>query len=284
MRLGLVLDGSSVDTGGAELAQVAASAEEGGLDLVWLRQDESLTDPFVAAASVAAATTGLRVGVEVEVGATHPVLLAEAAVVCDLALRGRLVLGLRAAEGVTAEDSTEALGIIVRSHRPRPFQSPGGRWPTPATLDANDFTEATTVRVTPAPAQSELPTWIVGNSTVAADFGLSPVVLDDTSGREVWTNIDAALGNAALRMSRPGIVPVAMDGDRVDHRATIDRLVASRRAWDLDTALLEVPMPRDAAARDRVVDSLGRVVRPRVQQDQLPHGLVSWWDEELLSS
>lgn len=283
MRLGLVLEGSSIDAGGAGLVRAARAAEDRGLDLVWLRQDRILTDPFVAATSVAAATTGLRVGVEVEVGTTHPVALAESAVVCDLVLRGRLVLGLRAAEGISAEDFAEALAIIVRSHRPGPFQSPGGRWPTPANLEANTFTQDTTVRVTPAPAQLELPTWIVGNTTAAADFGLSPIVVGDAAGREAWTSIEAAIGKGSLRMSRPGIVPFVMDGERVDHHAMIDSLLAGRHAWGLDTALFELPAARDEAARDRVVNSLGQVVRPRVQQDRLPPGLVSWWDEELLS-
>lgn len=284
MRIGLVLDGQAVDDGGTQLRRLASAVEAAGLDLVWLRQDTALPDPLVAATTVGTATTGLRVGVEVELGNAHPVAVAEAAAVADLSTGGRLVLGCRASNGTSDEAFREALELVIRSHRPRPFRHAGGAWPTPARLAENRFTDATAVRVTPAPAQFELPTWVVGDVAAATALGLSPVLADDSTGDEAWTQIDAAMPGPALRMSRPGLVTVPVEGGRVDHVATVAALAGARDGWGMDTALLELPPDLDAAGCERAVDVLGRVVRPRVQHDDLAPGLLDWWNQELLET
>lgn len=281
MRLGLVLDGSIVDRGGVSLRAAAATAEDLGFDLLWLQQDRRMPDPFLAATMVGASTTELRVGVEVALGDAHPVVVAEQAAVCDLALGGRLVLGLRAGEGVGG-DFAEAVGLVVRSHRPRPFRGGGPRWPTPAHLPANAFMRDRTVRVTPAPAQLELPTWVRDAPGVAARFGLSPLVAGLADGLATWAPIDDALGDAAVIRSRPALIDLAPDGGRLDHRAAIEAMVGAREAWGLDTAIVRLPADLATADRDRLWGDLARLVRPRVQQEQIPEGLVSWWDEELL--
>lgn len=281
MRIGLVLDGTSVDAGGAALRAAAARLEDLGFDLVWLRQDERLTNPFLAATVVGTATTGLRVGVEVELGAVHPVVTAEQAAVCDLALRGRLVLGLRPAPEA-AEDFAEAVELVVRAHRPLPFSSEGRRWPTPARLAANRFMRDRTVRVTPAPAQLELPTWLLSHAEVARRFGLSPLV-DVADGAAVWDDLDPDRADHLVRRSRPALVDVPVADHRLDHDALIATLLEAREGWGLDTALLALPADLPADARDGLWADLARIVRPRVQQEQLPTGLVEWWDEELLA-
>lgn len=281
MRIGLVLDGAVIDRGGCALREVATTAEALGLDLLWLVQDDRMPDPLVAATVAGAVTTGLRIGVEVALGDAHPVVVAEQAAVCDLALGGRLVLGVRAGPAAGA-DFAEAVGLVVRSHRPRPFRGEGPRWPTPAGLDANAFMRERTIRVTPAPAQVEPPTWVRGDLAVAARFGLSPVLEGLDEGSATWDPIDAALGDAALRRSRPAVLDLPLDCDRLDHVAAVDALVAARDGWGMDTALVRLPADLPTADRDRLWGDLARVVSPRVQQERIPEGLVAWWDEELL--
>lgn len=281
MRMGLVLDGTAVDGGGTTLRASAARVEDLGFDLVWLRQDDTLSDPFVAATTVSAATAGLRIGVEVALGDVRPVVTAEQAAVCDLAVEGRLVLGLRAGP-IDAETFGEALEQVIRSHRPRPFRSDGGRWPTPAGHEENAFMRDRTVRVTPAPAQLELSTWVVGDPAAAARLGLSPVSDGLEEGARVWEAIDAEMGLHALRLSRPALVDVAADGGRIDAPRLVDALVSAQGAWGLDTALLRLPAGLTGEAADRAWEDLARIVRPRVQQERIPAGLVAWWDEELM--
>lgn len=281
MRMGLIVDGTAVDRGGAALRATAAQAEDLGVDLLWLRQDDRLVDPFLAAVVAGAATTGLRIGVEAVLGDAHPVVLAEQAAVCDLALGGRLVLGLRPGPGSEA-DFAEAVEQVVRSHRPRPFRCQGGRWPTPAGLAENSFMRDRTVRVTPAPAQIELPTWVIGDAAVAGRFGLSPVAADPEDGRALWGAIDDRMGGAAVRMSRPAVVDVAVAGGRLDHAPMVTALSGARDAWGMDTALLRLPEDVVDDDRDRVLGDLARILRPRIQQEQIPSGLLSWWDEELV--
>lgn len=283
MRLGILLDGTAMDRGGAALRTAAAQAEDHGFDLLWLREDDRLVDPFLAATVAAAATSGLRIGVEVAVGGAHPVVVAEQAAVCDLAIGGRLVLGLRPAEGCEA-DFGDAAELVLRSHRPRPFRHAGPRWPTPAGLEANAFMRDRTVRVTPPPSQPELPTWITGDAAVAARFGLSPVTADVDDGATAWRASDDRLGEQAVRMSRPAVLDVPLDGVRLDHLALVDVLVGARDTWGLDTAVLRQPASIAGADRDAVVSDLAGIVRPRVQQEQIPSGLLEWWDEELVRS
>ncbi len=282
MRIGVVLDGRVVGTGGAALADRARRLEELGMDLVWLRADDALPDPLAAAPVVAAATRGLRIGVEVPLGAVHPVLVAEAAAVADLAVEGRLVLGLRPAAGLatTADgDFAAAVEIVLRAHRPRPFRVEHGPWPTPANLPENAFMRDRTIRVMPAPAQLELPTWVVGAPDVASALGLPAVLDDPAEGPGHWASRDAA-DPAAWRSSRPAVVDPAMDGGRVDAASLVADLQAAVSGWGMDTALFGLP----AEDVDRALDDLARVVRPRVQQEQLPSGLLSWWDHELLGT
>ena len=276
MRLGVVLDGRVVDDGGRRLAGAAHEVEEAGLDLVWLRQDDRLVDPLAALPWAAAATTGLRLGAEVALGDRHPVTVAEAAAVADLESGGRLVLGLRAAPGCP-DDFAEAVALVLRSHRSRPFRHPGPRWPTPAGLEANTFTRDTTARVTPAPAQLELPTWVVGAPAVAARFGLSTVAPVEGAGAPPDDD-------ALLAQSRPGVAAVPVLDGHVDHRSLVDTLAAARDDAGLDTVLLELPTAPGERGWGDHVTALGRLVRPRVQQTDLAPALAAWWDEELAPS
>ena len=280
MRFGLVLDpGAEV-----ELVTQARIAESAGYDLVWIREDpvRGVPNVFLVGASLASDTRGLRVGLQAAVGALHPVFVAEDAAVCDLALEGRAIMGISAADGFGA-DLAEAVRILLSAHRPRPFRSEGPRWPTPANLDVNTFSHDRYVRVTPAPAQTELPTWIHGDVDVAAEFGL-PVVADTLdAGEAVWRRLDDDLGARALRLSRPAFVDVPMREDgHVDHHQLVADLQSAQRSWGLDTALVRIPASLDSPTWEEVVRDVQRLVRPRVQLDHMPPGLTDVWDGTLV--
>jgi alkanesulfonate monooxygenase SsuD/methylene tetrahydromethanopterin reductase-like flavin-dependent oxidoreductase (luciferase family) len=280
VRFGLVLDPAAA----AGLATQARIAESAGFDLVWLHEDPARGVPnvFLAGASLASDTRGLRVGLQAKVGMLHPVYVAEDAAVCDLALEGRSILAIEAADGCGA-DLAEAVRILLSAHRPRPFRSEGPRWPTPADLEANAFSHDERVRVTPAPAQPELPTWIHGDVDVASEFGLPIVAETLDAGTIAWRRLDDDLGARALRLSRPAFVDVPVrDDDHVDHHRLVEDLQVAQRSWGLDTALLRVPAGLDGRTWEELVRDVQRLVRPRVQLDRLPPGLTEMWDDTLV--
>lgn len=277
MRTGVVLDGRVVGAGRSAVVDLARRVEDLGFDLVWLRAGAGLDDPFAVAPFVASVTQGLRIGVEVPLGAVHPVLVAEAAAVCDLAVGGRLVLALRPAPD-RGDDFASALEVVLRAHRPRPFRIEEGPWPTPANLPENRFMHDRTIRVTPAPAQIELPTWVVDAPAVAASFGLAAVLDDPTDGADHWGRRDAAEGPPAWRLSRPAVVAVSVRDGRLDPDPLVTALQAASTTWGMDTALFDLAPPAGAG---QVLEDLAHLVRPRLQQQRLPSGLLDWWDAEL---
>jgi hypothetical protein len=280
MRFGLVLD---PEAEAGPVAQ-ARTAENAGYDLVWLHEDPARGIPnvFLAGALLAADTRGLRVGLQATVGALHPVYVAEDAAVCDLTLEGRSILAVEAAEGCAA-DLAEAVRILLAAHRPRPFSSDGPRWPTPARLAANNFSRDQRVRVTPAPAQTDLPTWIHGDVDVASVFGLPVVAETLDAGEAAWRRLDDDLGARALRLSRPAFVDVPVGDDGlVGHHRLVDDLQAAQRSWGLDTALLRIPAGLTGGTWEGLVRDVQRLVRPRVQLDRLPLGLTEIWDDTLV--
>lgn len=247
MRLGVVLQ--------EPLADAAAEAEELGFDLVWIGEDVSPA-PLVAAGWLAPRTNGVRIVAAVTAGA-HPVSLAEQAAVADLATNGRLVLA------VGSDDEAllaETVDLLFLSFAARPFAYDGTRWKVPARLPEHEHTDER-VRVTPAPAQLELPIWVTGTvgRPVAASRGIPFVDSDGT-------------GHAAGRV-RPALRRIAVD----DPDATVAALRAERDDWGLDVAVLELPPGLSAAERSRALRSIAHHVRPRLQLDRLPPGLDRYW-------
>lgn len=267
MRAGVVIDAAAtVD----RLRDRVTAIERWGLHLVWLRQGDALPAPMLQAAATGAVTRAVRVGVEVEVGDVHPLHVAEEAAVADVATGGRLVLGLRAAAGAGA-DLEEAVRLVQAAHTSRPFRHPGPRWPTPANLPGNTFNVEDRVRVTPAPVQLELPTWVVGEPAVARVVGLPWLAPDLESGAVHGSS--SAPGPAA---PRPVEVDLSDADDERDHHAVVDELDRARRAWGCDLALFR--LPDEEAAWVRAVERVARLVLPRLQLDRLPDGLADHWD------
>lgn len=277
MRTGIVLDGRVAAAGRDGVVDLARRVEDLGFDLVWLRAGPGLHDPFVVAPFVAAATRGLRIGVEVGLGDLHPVLVAESAAVCDLAVGGRLVLALRPDPDV-GDDFARAVEVVLRAHRPRPFRVEDGPWPVPANLPENRFMRDRMIRVTPAPAQFELPTWLVDAPEVAAAFGLAAVLDDPGAGPGHWGPRDAADGARAWRLSRPAVVSLPDASRSLDPDPVVAGLLEAASHWGMDTVLFDLA---DPAGRTRVLEDLAHLVRPRIQQERLPSGLLDWWDTEL---
>jgi alkanesulfonate monooxygenase SsuD/methylene tetrahydromethanopterin reductase-like flavin-dependent oxidoreductase (luciferase family) len=273
MRFAWALSGAVADA-----ATEAAEAEAAGFDAVWI--DRADVEPAPLAAHVAAATTGLRVGVTAALGDDHPVELAEQMAVADLALNGRLVLAVQPAPG-TESRFAEALDLLLECFGSHPFRHEGEGWRVPANLPANVFNVEDRLRVTPAPAQFELPVWVAGavGRDAAAERGLGVLIdaSEDVDAVTAWWAQTRAERSAMTRRMRRGqrwLVPGATWG--LDADAAVDELRARRRAVDLDLVVAEAGGV-DAADRSAVMTALMRLVRPRVQLDRYPPGLEEHW-------
>ncbi len=283
MRFGVVAEEG---TGAlADLLAVAGAAEAAGLDLLWLPErrdgDGGWSAPLVAAAALGGVGGDLRVGVEVDLGAVNPLHVAEDAIVADLALGGRLVLGVRPAAGA-ADRFGEAVGLLLRALAPRPFAFAGPTWPTPAHVEGNTFNLEERLRVTPAPAQTELPVWVAGDPAVAGTYGLAPLVAVGEPADAVWEAVESALGPAALRLRRPALRPLPTGGDGgFDTAGLAADLHDQQRRWGLDTAVLRLDAALEPDARAAALYRVGSRVRPLVQIDRLPDGLTTHWDATL---
>lgn len=287
MRFGLVLDVLDPSDPLPGLVIQAEAAERAGFDLVWLEErrgsEDALPAALVAAAALAPRVSDVRVGACVAVGRDHPVHVAEEAAVADLALGGRLVLGLQPLEGYD-DRFPDAVDVVLASLAPVPFRREGDHWPMPANLDGNTFSIEEEIRVTPAPAQLELPVWLSGAPAVvfptAVERGLGFVAGrgEQTAAlADYWAEAGRLLGPAVLRVRRPArrLLGGTTDGDLA--RFT-DAVREDQRRWRMDTVLVELPGGLDAGARSRAVEAVGAQVRPLVQLRDLPAGVVAHWE------
>jgi alkanesulfonate monooxygenase SsuD/methylene tetrahydromethanopterin reductase-like flavin-dependent oxidoreductase (luciferase family) len=262
--------------GGA--AAEAAAAESAGFDAVWIERAD--VEPAALGAHVAVATTGLRVGVTAALGADHPIELAEQMAVADLVLNGRLVLAVRPAPG-TESRFAEALDLLLDCFGSHPFRHEGEAWRVPANLPTNVFNVETKVRVTPAPAQFELPVWVAGASgrQAAVDRCLGVVIDDDERGEDVaawWDETRAARPGLARRMRRARRWRLPARADRLDADGAVDALRAAQRELDIDLVVAETGH-LDPADQQGMMSAVIASVRPRLQLDRYPPGLEQHW-------
>lgn len=282
MRFGLelrVVDGDDPLPG---LTAQAQAAEEYGFDLVWLAEpapgSTDLAAPLVGASALAGNTELIRVAAEVDAG-PHPIYLAEEAIVADLSLGGRCTLVVRSAD---QDLLTETVEVLLAAVAARPFRHEGKRWRIPANLPENTVNVEHAVRVTPAPAQLELPIWVSGTagSTVAARYCLPYVDADAATAADTWRRTSTPLGVAAARLRRPAVRLVDTDpAGNVDADRLVGALRAEQRGWGLDVLIVRLPDALSLDGRITAVRDLATKVRPRVQLDRLPPGLEDFWRE-----
>jgi alkanesulfonate monooxygenase SsuD/methylene tetrahydromethanopterin reductase-like flavin-dependent oxidoreductase (luciferase family) len=251
----------------AALVHETEAARAAGLDGIMLRQGPGLPAPLITAAALAARVPDLLLAVELDLGDRHPFEVAEEAAVVDLASGGRLLLVVRPAAGAEA-DFGEAVDLIRTALTPRPFRFEGHRWRVPANLPENEHGLESHVRLTPAPAQVQLPIWGAGAGRDAAlERGLGYLADREADG--------VALGVAHARAAET-LGPVAIGAPRgrrerlVDANELVDRLREGRTTFGQDWAV--VTGDAETAA------SLGTRVRPRVQLHRLDPALEALWE------
>ncbi|MCZ4551411.1 LLM class flavin-dependent oxidoreductase [Gordonia rubripertincta] len=247
-------------------------AEELGVDGVCLRDDGRQLDGFVHAASLAGRDRVGLVAVEIPVGG-HPLHIAEKAAVADQVLGGRLIVILR---GDDTASLIEAATIVSAASRARPFSTTGGRWPTPALLEANTGVSWTSVRVTPSPHQLRLPLFVGGSAGRAASIQTAIPYFADVedsseSLRSHWDQMEARYGQGAHNMTRAGVRPMAQS-----HASPAMELTRDRQDWGAELVFLQ---PDDSTEwTSKSITDVAVRLKPRVALDDLPEGLSEFWD------
>lgn len=177
VSIGLSLYTGQSDEQGArfrDVAQLAAAAEAAGFDAFWVSEHHDfeggyLPSPLIALAAAAEATSTITLATGIVLAAlTHPLRLAEDAVVVDHLSGGRLLLGLGAGYvpgefsrmGVPLSSRrrrlSETLDVLRMAWTGRRFSYPGQIW------------RLEEVRVTPA-ALDPIPVWLGGYADAAID-------------------------------------------------------------------------------------------------------------------
>jgi alkanesulfonate monooxygenase SsuD/methylene tetrahydromethanopterin reductase-like flavin-dependent oxidoreductase (luciferase family) len=248
-----------------DITRAGESARAHGLDGALLSTTASLPAPLIAAAALAARVPDIRIAAEVLLD-RHPIEVAEEAAVVDVASGGRLMLIVRPAGG-SLEAFAEALDILRHAFAAKPFSYAGAHWRVPAKIEANSPDPGGMVRVTPAPAQPQLPVWAAGAGQDAALARSLGYLADaDATGEQLARAWAAAATPASIG------TPRARRDVWSDASSMVARLRAARASFGQDWSVISAPI--------EAVPSLGSIVRPRVQLDKLPPGLERYWDEQ----
>jgi len=272
-----------------EAVAEAVAAEELGFDAVWIEAGGAApppVEPAAMAARLAEPTIGVRIGVTAAVGVEHPVELAEQMAVADLAVGGRLVLAVRPVPG-SGERLAEVLDLLLDSLASHPFRHQGPAWPTPANLAQNVFNVEQRVRVTPPPAQFEMPLWVAGrigrDAAVERALGVLADADEQVDDLASWS-ADARRTHPFLaRRIRRAMRWLPPDGEgSLDVEAAVTGLRIAQRAVDLDLVVVDhrgVTGDRvdDPGLRQAMMEAMARGVRPRLQLDRYPPGLEDHW-------
>jgi alkanesulfonate monooxygenase SsuD/methylene tetrahydromethanopterin reductase-like flavin-dependent oxidoreductase (luciferase family) len=286
-----------------DLVAQARAAEEMGFDLLWVDEDHGgigpeapverpsepgralgLPDALAVASAIAPHTSTVRIVACCRGGAIHPVYLAEQVAVADLVLGGRLVLALRSVPGLE-ECLVDVVDIVIGSQASAPMRRKGGKWPMPAELEGNRFGLVREVSVTPAPAQLEVPLWLVGGSPEVMDVATSRSVTvvgapdeDASVLSDRWRTMEGSLGPSAARLRRVArrVVPVG-SGGTVDADDLRDRLRHDQRMWRMDTVVLDPPPSCPTPVVLDLIKAVAQWVRPHLALAALPPGLAAHW-------
>jgi len=198
MRLGVTL------TPGDEAA-TALAAESLGVPFVHVT-GAAATETAVAA-TVVVATASVRIVVGIAIGDENPVTLAEEIAVLDNLSNGRIAV-LAELGDLAADDAVEDVTVLRAAWSGRAIAHQGKRWRVPARLDGHRAPSS--VMVTPAPAQLQIPLWVAGTSAATVSASLSLPAVATTPG-----DVDRAAPVA------PGRSPLVGDLD-TDRQAVVD--------------------------------------------------------------
>jgi hypothetical protein len=182
---------------------------------------------------------------------------------------------------------SESVDVLMAATSARPFRHHGARWTIPARRAENGVTEQR-VRLTPPPAQLELPIWLAGPAAPAPARRrcLSHVsATGDAPGRitREWAATETQLGPAAARLRRPAVraLDAATDGS-FDADELVVGLLSERDHWGLDVAIIRLPSGLTDSDREGAIAGLAALVAPRIQLDALPAELERHWRERLV--
>jgi hypothetical protein len=265
MRFGTLLDGTDWGT----IVGDARAAEAVGMTLGLLLEhdaDGTRRNACALACALAPHTRDLRLVVELAAG-SHPIGFAEELAVTDQLLNGRLVGAISGEDPAEVEETV----VVIRSAlASRPFSHVGSRWQLPLSAEH--------VRVMPAPAQLEMPLWLLGRplAELAGELGLpwldAAPPCSATHGEPRGVRLDGAIRPAlhVASTSTDGALAVA---------DLVARLRAERAAWGLDCCIVKLPAHASHGARRRLIELIGSRVAPQLELDQLSDALVNSWDD-----
>lgn len=238
MRIGYVLE-SVASTVGAH----AAAAELHGLFAVMVGGPAGTE--CTAGAYAAAATSYARIVVRVHMGVEHPVTLAEEITVLDNASNGRVAVMADVAS-LSADDAVEDVGLLRAALSSTPIQHSGSRWQVAPHLPEHNASAS--VIVTPAPAQIEVPVWVLGDTSGACGVPVVRTALDQELG--LWSGL-----------VRPGLV--TLTGSMVEDRA----LVMAWASAGISHLLVQAPVASLSVVSRYLQPEVGMVGFPRVIAD-----------------
>ena len=154
MRIGLgplPLAGAS----GSQLAAMARAAVAASFDSVWVAESRGEgVGGGLAAAAMLAQVVPIRVGAVLDLGAYHPLYMAEDIAIADITSQGRIEVLLRGG-------SVEQVQLLVAALSGAHLQFRGPTLRVPAHLEANQPAPER-LALNPAPAQPAVPIWVEG--------------------------------------------------------------------------------------------------------------------------
>ncbi|MFB6169916.1 MAG: LLM class flavin-dependent oxidoreductase [Haloarculaceae archaeon] len=213
----------------AEMVDLARTADEVGLDSVWVSEHHFVDDGYISAplavlGGLATATSDIEIGSSIVLAPLHdPIRVAEDAAAIDLLSGGRFTLGLGL--GYRTEEF-EAFGVPRRERAPRMADAVktirGALGPGPLDYDPEFHDAGPDVTVTPEPA-SEVPVVLAG--------GAPPAVR--RAGR---------LGDGWLALPGESIAGL---------RARVDDIEAAREEADVDRRFTVYPGARGYVGESR---------------------------------
>ena len=179
---------------GGALRAVAEQAGAASFDSVWVSERRSSgAGGALAAATMVAQWTPVRVGAVVDIGAYHPLHLAEDIAVADVATSGRLEVVLRPASD-DPDVIKEHLHVLSAALAGAHIQWEGLHLRIPARLADNGFVPQR-LAVNPPPMQPAVPVWFLDDDAALAaqasrlGYGTAAAFQAGMSAPQSWSRL-----------------------------------------------------------------------------------------------